>query len=41
MFCERHFRVSVEIIAKSLKQSVEETQQMIDFTAENDRKPFF
>jgi hypothetical protein len=33
--------VSVEIIAKSLKQSVEETQNMIDLTAENDRKPFF
>jgi PD-(D/E)XK nuclease family transposase len=33
--------VAVEIIAKSLKQSIEETQQMIDLTAENDRKPFF
>ncbi|MEO0040917.1 MAG: hypothetical protein RL329_365 [Bacteroidota bacterium] len=33
--------VSVAVIAASFKQSVEETQQMIDFTAENDRKPFF
>jgi PD-(D/E)XK nuclease family transposase len=33
--------VSVAVIAASFKQSMEETQNMIDFTAENDRKPFF
>ncbi len=32
---------SVEFIAKGLRQSIEETQAMIDLTAENDRKPFF
>jgi hypothetical protein len=32
---------SVEFIAKGLKQSIEETQAMIDLTSENDRKPFF
>jgi PD-(D/E)XK nuclease family transposase len=32
---------SVEFIAKGLKQSVEETQAMIDLTAEFDRNPFF
>jgi hypothetical protein len=33
--------VPLEIIASTIEYSLEETQAMIDFTAENDRKPFF
>jgi hypothetical protein len=32
---------SIAFVAKCLKQSIEETQEMIDLTSENDRKPFF
>jgi hypothetical protein len=33
--------IAVEIIAKSLKQSLEETQEMIDLSADNYRQPFW
>jgi hypothetical protein len=32
---------TIELISKSLQQSMEETQSMIDLTSEFDRKPFF
>jgi hypothetical protein len=32
---------AIEFIAKCLEQSVEDTQAMIDLTADNARKPFF
>jgi hypothetical protein len=32
---------SIEFVAKCLKQSIEETQEMIDLTADHYRTPFW